>query len=124
MKVSKYILFALAGALWTFAGSMVLSMGLPALIKCWTWYWLFSAIAVFLVFYLTVFSVLVRKHEQRIQNDFRPKKLSYYGYYDDERRGLTYEWNITAVVSRLFLFRVGKRTVKLWYLLHCYCRSI
>ncbi|MDD2498557.1 MAG: hypothetical protein PHY90_10590 [Desulfitobacteriaceae bacterium] len=73
MKVSKYILFALAGSLWTFAGSMVLSMGLPALIKCWTWYWQVSAIVVFLVFYVAVFSVLVRKHEQRIQNDERDK---------------------------------------------------
>lgn len=69
MKRQKHELFLLAGLLWMFAGFMILSTGLTAWSKTHSLVVNVLALAIYLLFYLFVFSKLVHKHHHRIVND-------------------------------------------------------
>lgn len=69
MKVSKNTLMLIAGIVWCVAGAMVCVVGLPLLAQLVPDQpvLLVAAGAIFLLFYLMVFSRLVRKHSARIR---------------------------------------------------------
>ncbi len=81
MKLTKNILFVIAGTLWTIAGIMVIKTGVQALIEAHPWWTIPAAAAVYVVFYLFVFSKLVRKHERRILDD-PADKMPWWQFFD------------------------------------------
>ena len=81
MKLKKKFLFIIAGILWTFAGSMIISTGLKAWIKVHNWWVNLIALAVYLLFYLFVFSKLVKKHEKRIVDE-GVEKMPWWQFFD------------------------------------------
>lgn len=71
--IEKKKLFIIAGLVWCLAGSMVINTG----IKSWL---LFNsllidvlAVVIYIIFYLQVFSKLVKKHEERIISNINDK---------------------------------------------------
>lgn len=81
-KIEKKYLLLIAGLLWMIAGGMVTRIGFPLLraSHCVVSSVL-GAVAVFLVFYLRIFSLLVYKHEKRIRN-YRAEKLPFWYFFD------------------------------------------
>lgn len=71
MNTKKRNLFIIAGLLWLFAGIMVMKVGISFLVsddKMFI-FGLLGAIAIFLIFYIIIFSKYVHKHKNRILND-------------------------------------------------------
>ena len=81
LKVSKSGLLLFAGAVWSAAGISILSIGLPALVRVFSWLGLLFAVAVCAVFYLFIFSRLVRKHDKRIAEYPEPRQ-PFYRFFD------------------------------------------
>lgn len=83
LHVPKTALFFLAGALWCFAGSQILKLGLPDMIAAWTMPLLHIAAAfvVFFVFFHFIFLKLVHKHRKRIA-DFVTEKPFVLQFFD------------------------------------------
>lgn len=81
MHIKKTYLFVIAGLLWVFAGGMVLSLGLKSL-YAYHPIWIYPlALVIYLIFYLKVFSKLVKKHEKRIMND-EASRLAVWMFFD------------------------------------------
>lgn len=81
MKIYKIRLFLIAGLLWCFAGIMVTMTGIKAWTQLNDWWINALALVIYLVFYLFIFSKLVRKHERRIME--HPKeKLPWWQFFD------------------------------------------
>ena len=79
--VKKHRLFVIAGLLWTFAGTMVTQMGIKALVKYHPIWTFIGAAIIYLLFYIRIFSKLVRKHEKRLL-DHPDDKLPWYMFFD------------------------------------------
>lgn len=69
LTVQKNQLLLIAGAVWCLAGAMVMLIGLPLQVRLAPEHLVLVplAVGIFLVFYLFVFSRLVRKHTSRIR---------------------------------------------------------
>lgn len=83
LKTYKNNLLLIAGIVWLFAGSMVISVGYPIFIKQININILYSifAVIVFLIFYIFIFSKLVKKHSNRI--DVIPdQKVFFWKFFD------------------------------------------
>ncbi|MEB3011501.1 MULTISPECIES: hypothetical protein [unclassified Parvimonas] len=83
MNTKKRNLFIFAGLLWLFAGIMVMNVGIPFLInddKMFIFGFL-GAIAIFLIFYIMIFSKYVHKHKNRILNDKR-EQMKIWEFFD------------------------------------------
>lgn len=83
LSINKNNLILIAGLVWVLAGSMVMSIGLPLLIKLTpinNWQ-PFLAIIIFLIFYLSIFSKLVNKHVVRIRNN-PADKMPFWYFFD------------------------------------------
>lgn len=83
MNISKRYLFYLAGTLWIFAGIMVFSIGLRALVRSWAPWEALVAATIFLLFYFLVFAPLVKKHECRIASDERAQ-MPWWAFFDKQ----------------------------------------
>lgn len=83
LSIKKNYLTLIAGLVWILAGSMVISLGLPPFLKLTpTNNWIpFLAIIVFLLFYLLIFSKLVKKHVTRIKNN-PAEKMPFWYFFD------------------------------------------
>ena len=81
MKVAKYKLLLIAGAVWAAAGVSVVSIGLKALFRIFDALDVPFAAAVFAAFYFLVFSRLVAKHDRRIEALAAPR-LPFYRFFD------------------------------------------
>ncbi len=81
MKVSKYKLLLIAGAVWAAAGISVVSIGLQALFRSYVALDVPLAASVFAVFYFLVFSRLVSKHDRHIEGLMQPR-LPFYRFFD------------------------------------------
>lgn len=83
MNTKKRNLFLIAGILWLIAGTMIMKVGVPFLInddKNFL-FGLLGAIAIFLIFYIMIFSKYVNKHKNRILNDKR-EKMKIWEFFD------------------------------------------
>lgn len=70
---NKYLIL-IAGVVWMFAGIMVIKTGFPYFITKENFFLkILLAASVFLVFYVSVFSKLVKKHTIRINSDNRTR---------------------------------------------------
>ena len=83
MNTKKRNLFLIAGILWLIAGTMVMKVGVPFLINDDKNFLLglLGAIAIFLIFYIMIFSKYVNKHKNRILNDKR-EKMKIWEFFD------------------------------------------
>lgn len=83
MNTKKRNLFLIAGILWLIAGIMVMKVGVPFLINDDKNFLLglLGAIAIFLIFYIMIFSKYVNKHKNRILNDKR-EKMKIWEFFD------------------------------------------
>lgn len=81
MLIKKTLLFIIAGNLWLIAGSFVTGTGFQALALYHPWWILLFALIIYLIFYLKVFSKLVRKHESRIMNN-KSKEMPFWAFFD------------------------------------------
>lgn len=83
LSVPKNYLMLIAGLVWTFAGLMVAAIGLPLLASLGgAMWWLYPmSAAIFLVFYLFIFSTLVAKHAERIRAAYA-EKLPVWQFFD------------------------------------------
>jgi len=83
LSVNKNYLMLIAGLVWVLAGCMVMSIGIPLLVRLTpdnNWLALL-AIIVFLVFYFLIFVKLVNKHVDRIRN--KPvAKMPFWYFFD------------------------------------------
>ena len=83
MNTKKRNLFIIAGLLWLFSGIMVMNVGIPFLInddKMFI-FGLLGSIAIFLIFYIMIFSKYVHKHKNRIINDKR-EQMKIWEFFD------------------------------------------
>lgn len=82
-KIHKHHLFLLAGILWSFAGLLVMKVGMDNIliqhlpILCIAT----SAILIFFIFFKFVFLKMVKKHTERISG-FSNKKQPFYNFFD------------------------------------------
>lgn len=83
MNTKKRNLFIIAGILWLIAGTMIMKVGVPFLINDDKNFLLglLGAIAIFLIFYIMIFSKYVNKHKNRILNDKR-EKMKIWEFFD------------------------------------------
>ena len=83
MNTKKRNLFLIAGILWLIAGTMIMKVGVPFLINDDknSLLGLLGAIAIFLIFYIMIFSKYVNKHKNRILNDKR-EKMKIWEFFD------------------------------------------
>ena len=83
MNTKKRNLFLIAGILWLIAGTMVMKVGVPFFINDDKNFLLglLGAIAIFLIFYIMIFSKYVNKHKNRILNDKR-EKMKIWEFFD------------------------------------------
>ena len=83
MNTKKRNLFLIAGILWLIAGTMIMKVGVPFLINDDKNFLLglLGAIAIFLIFYIMIFSKYVNKHNNRILNDKR-EKMKIWEFFD------------------------------------------
>ncbi|BFT66267.1 hypothetical protein [Parvimonas sp. KA00067] len=83
MNTKKRNLFLIAGILWLIAGTMIMKVGVPFLINDDKNFLLglLGAIAIFLIFYIMIFSKYVNKHKNRILNDKR-EKMKIWEFFD------------------------------------------
>lgn len=83
LSVQKNYLTLIAGLVWVLAGSMVMSLGLPPFFKLTpNNNWIpFSAIIIFLLFYLLIFSKLEKKHVARIKSN-PAEKMPFWYFFD------------------------------------------
>lgn len=81
MRIAKYKLLLIAGAVWAAAGVSVVSIGAQALARAAAWIDLPIGAAVFAAFYFLVFSRLVRKHDRRIEG-YAEERLPFYRFFD------------------------------------------
>ena len=83
LLVPKNYLVLAAGLVWTGAGFLVTSTGLPLLAtEARQMWWLYSlSLATFLTFYLLVFSPLVKRHTARVR-DFPEGRRPLWQFFD------------------------------------------
>ncbi|MDO4784979.1 MAG: hypothetical protein Q3997_07850 [Propionibacteriaceae bacterium] len=81
--VPKNYLMLTAGLVWTAAGTLVARTGLPLLLATGDLLWLLSllSVAVFLTFYLLIFSRLVKRHTARVR-DFPEDRRPVWQFFD------------------------------------------
>lgn len=80
--VKKQYLLLIAGFVWMFAGFMVMKTGYPFLKKSTSLgFILLGAAVIFLIFYLKIFSKLVKKHEIRIRG-YEEERVSFWKIFD------------------------------------------
>lgn len=83
IKVDKKTLILLAGCVWIFAGSKLLSLGYKDFMGSIdrNVYFLGISIGVFLMFYNSIFKKMVKKHTERILNS-KIKKHCVFSFFD------------------------------------------
>lgn len=82
-RCSKKTLLIYAAIVWMFAGGMVMKLGYEVLLAA-QGYKMISvivAIGVFLIFYFSIFSKMVHKHEKRIKNKEK-ERLCVFSFFD------------------------------------------
>ncbi len=80
--VKKRSLLLIAGLVWMFAGFMVMKTGYPFLIKSNSiGLILLGSLIIFLIFYLKIFSKLVKKHEIRIRG-YEEERVAFWKFFD------------------------------------------
>ena len=83
--VKKQYLLLIAGFVWMFAGLMVMKTGYPFLQKSTSLgLILLGASIIFLIFYLMIFSKLVRKHEIRIKG-YEEDRVAFWRFFDKKQ---------------------------------------
>ncbi|HHY28229.1 MAG TPA: hypothetical protein GX523_16070 [Desulfitobacterium dehalogenans] len=83
--VKKQYLLLIAGCVWMFAGLIVMKTGYPFLQKSASLgLILLGASIIFLIFYLKIFSKLVRKHEIRIRG-YEEDKVAFWKFFDKKQ---------------------------------------
>ncbi|AET69288.1 hypothetical protein Desor_3829 [Desulfosporosinus orientis DSM 765] len=83
--VKKQYLLLIAGCVWMFAGFMVMKTGYPFLKKSTSLgLILLGAAIIFLIFYLKIFSKLVKKHETRIR-DYEEDRVAFWRFFDKKQ---------------------------------------
>lgn len=81
-EVRKQALLLIAGFVWMFAGTMVMKTGFQSIQQTdRIWPVLLGACIVFLIFYLMIFSKLVKKHELRIRG-YEESKVAFWKFFD------------------------------------------
>lgn len=80
--VKKRSLLLIAGLVWMFAGFMVMKTGYPFLKKSNSLgLILLGSLIIFLIFYLKIFSKLVKKHEIRIRG-YEEERVAFWKFFD------------------------------------------
>lgn len=84
-EVRKQALLLIAGSVWMLAGAMVMKTGFPLVQQTdRLWLVLIGACIVFLIFYLMVFSKLVKKHELRIRG-YEENRVAFWKFFDKKQ---------------------------------------
>lgn len=83
--VKKQYLLLIAGCVWMFAGLMVIKTGYPFLQESTSLgLILLGASITFLIFYLKIFSKLVRRHEIRVR-DYEEDRVAFWRFFDKKQ---------------------------------------
>lgn len=83
--VKKQYLLLIAGSVWMLAGFMVMKTGFTFLLKSTSLgLIILGASIIFLIFYLKIFSKLVRKHEIRIRG-YEEDRVVFWKFFDNKQ---------------------------------------
>jgi hypothetical protein len=81
VSLPKNDLMLIAGIVWMFAGTMVIITGFPAFLTMISFFNIFFAMAILLIFYLLIFSRLVKKHTARIRRN-QNIRMPFWEFFD------------------------------------------
>lgn len=81
LSVPKNYLMLIVGILWLFAGTMIMTPSFPIFLTMISFINILFSATVFLIFYLLIFSKLVKRHTERIKKN-NNQKMPFWQFFD------------------------------------------